>query len=145
MRILLKNSAFVRVQVVEVDGSEYDWNPSKQVKAGLDPNAEIKTVLVALSQLAGDEHQGQVQKWIQENDSLTGHLAEIKTQLTEVLRPSYISERVAEETCTLRHEQEAWNEKNMAKKREIDLLTAEIDELDAGEHRNPPLLAPIEQ
>ena len=119
-------------QVRKVQTNENTWNPSKEVKLGLDPKAELKAVLNALSLLVDRNERDTVQAMIKENESLTGDIAEFKAQIIEVQSATYIPQRVEDETYTMRLEQDEWNAKNMDAKREIDEAKAEIERIDAG-------------
>jgi hypothetical protein len=119
-------------QVRKVQANENTWNPSKEVKVGLAPKAELKAVLHALFSLVDQKERDTVQAMIKENESLTGAVAELKAQIIEVQSSTYIPQRVEDETYSMRLEQDEWNTKNMDARREIDEVKAEIQRIDAG-------------
>ena len=119
-------------QVRKIQANENTWNPSKEVKVGLDPKAELKAVLQALFSLVDQKERDAVQAMIKENESLTGEVAEFKAQIIEVQSSTYIPQRVEDETYTMRQEENEWNAKNMDARREIDEVNAEIEKIEAG-------------
>ncbi len=127
-------------QVRKVQTNENNWIPSKEVKLGLEPKAELKAVLNALSLLVDRNERDTVQTMIKENESLTGDIAEFKAQIIEVQSSTYIPQRIEDETYTMRQEQTEWNAKNMDAKREIDEVKAEIERTNAGTSLHPTLI-----
>ncbi len=124
-------------QVRKVQTSENNWNPPKEVKLGLAPQADLKAVLHALSLLVDRKELDAVQTMIKENEILTGDVAEFKAQIIEVQSSTYIPQRVEDETYTMRLEQDEWNAKNMDARREMDEAKAEIERIDAGTFHAP--------
>ena len=118
---------------------EATWISSKENLLGFNSNNDLKSVLHALSRHADVCLESSVRDMITENETLTGQIAEAKAQHLEVLRSSYIQDRVDEEIAPLLLEQDIWLEENRTTQLQIENIRAEIKELDEGMYELLPL------
>jgi predicted transcriptional regulator len=118
--------------VRKLQPNECNWQPPKGINIDIEKSDDIKAVLQALSKMVDGKEKEEVQAMIRESESLIGDIAEFKAQLIEVQSSNFVPQRVEDETSALRQEQLEWNAKNMALRKEIDRVKAEIEKSDAG-------------